>query len=219
MMKTEFLPRLVFVLVMCLLVWEWAEPQRSSPVRDSPLSIPPSIKETKSLGTSRKNECGLVQGAKAGEVVFLSGQLGLDEKGTVVGKGSMDAQMRQGYANIAKVLQQFTRTVNDVLEETIYITDMPLDLTTGPKVRREVYAEHPAVASTLVQIQRLAFADALVEIRSVAKASQIGSPRSSARNPMNFREAEAGVAGWAAEEQEERRSAKARATTEQGGWV
>jgi 2-iminobutanoate/2-iminopropanoate deaminase len=111
--------------------------------------------------------------------VFLSGQLSLDEKGMVVGKGSMETQMRQAYANVAKVLQQFNPTMNDVLEETIYVTDMPLALTAGAKVRRDVYAEHPAVASTLVQVQRLAFADALVEIRIVAKAPQVAPTRSS----------------------------------------
>jgi enamine deaminase RidA (YjgF/YER057c/UK114 family) len=91
----------------------------------------------------------------------------------------MEAQMRQAYANVAKVLQQFNLTMNDVLEETTYVTDMPPALIAGPKVRREVYTEHPAVASTLVQVQRLAFADALVEIRIVAKAPQVGPSRSS----------------------------------------
>lgn len=177
-MKTDILSRLALVLAMVLPVWGCAEPQRPYPVRDYPLSVPPSLKETKSLGTSWENEFGFVQGAKAGGVVFLSGQLGLDEKGMVVGKGSMDAQMRQAYANVAKVLRQFNLTMNDVLEETIYVTDMPLALTAGPKVRRDVYAEHPAVASTLVQVQRLAFADALVEIHIVAKAPQVGPSRS-----------------------------------------
>jgi enamine deaminase RidA (YjgF/YER057c/UK114 family) len=143
------------------------------------MPMPPSIKETKSMGTYWENEFGLVQGAKTGGFVFLSGQLSLDEKGIVVGKGSMDAQMRQAYANVANVLQQFNLTMNDVIEETIYVTDMSLALSAGPKVRREVYAEHPAVASTLVQVQRLAFADAIVEIRIVAKSPQVGPPHSS----------------------------------------
>lgn len=44
--------------------------------------------------------------------------------------------------------------MNDVLEETIYVMDMPVALTIGPNVRRDVYAmEHPAVASTVVQVQ------------------------------------------------------------------
>ena len=104
-MKIDVLRPPVLVLLMVPLVGACAEPQRSHPVRDSPLSIPPSIKETQSLGTSWENEFGLVQGVKAGGVVFLSGQLSLDEKGMVVGKGSMEAQMRQAYANVVKVLQ------------------------------------------------------------------------------------------------------------------
>jgi hypothetical protein len=61
--------------------------------------------------------------------------------------------------------------MNDVLEETIYVLDMPVAMTIGSKVRRDVYATpSPAVASTVVQVQRLAFAEALVEIRVVAKA-------------------------------------------------
>jgi enamine deaminase RidA (YjgF/YER057c/UK114 family) len=141
--------------------------------------MPPSIKETKSMGISWENEFGLVQGAKTGGFVFLSGQLSLDEKGIVVGKGSMDAQMRQAYANVANVLQQFNLTMNDVLEETIYVTDMSLALSVGPKIRRGVYTEHPAVASTLVEVQRLVVDDALVGIRIVAKAPQVGPSPSS----------------------------------------
>jgi enamine deaminase RidA (YjgF/YER057c/UK114 family) len=143
------------------------------------MPMPPSIKETKSMGISWENEFGLVQGAKTGGFVFLSGQLSLNEKGIVVGKGSMDAQMRQAYANVANVLQQFNLTMNDVLEETIYVTDMSLALSVGPKIRRGVYTEHPAVASTLVEVQRLVVDDALVGIRIVAKAPQVGPSPSS----------------------------------------
>lgn len=125
------------------------------------------------MGTPWENEFGLVQGATAGGIVFLSGQVSVDEHGTFVGKGSMEVQMRQAYANVLKILQQFNLTMKDVLEETIYVTDMPPALTVGPKVRREVYSDHPAVATTLLQVQRLAFADALVEIRVVAKAEAL----------------------------------------------
>jgi enamine deaminase RidA (YjgF/YER057c/UK114 family) len=152
--------------------------QTQPPVHDSQASAP-SIKETRSLNTSWEKEWGFVQGTKGGGLIFLAGQLSLDEKGQIGGKGNMEAQMRQAYANVSKALQEFHVTMNDVLEETLYVTDMPTALTAGPKVRREVYAAHPDVASTLVQSQRLAFADALVEIRVIAKAPAIATPRSS----------------------------------------
>jgi 2-iminobutanoate/2-iminopropanoate deaminase len=179
-MNELFSSRMLFYFLISLLTLGCAETQRSHPTHDYPVAVPPSVKETKSLGTSWENEFGLVQGTKGGGVVFLAGQFGLDEKGVIVGKGSMEVQMRQAYANVAKVLSQFNPTMSDVLEETLYVTDMPVALTVGPKVRREVYSEHPAVAGTVVQVQRLAFADALVEIRVVAKAPQVGPPRPSA---------------------------------------
>lgn len=113
-------------------------------MHDAPVTIPPISKETKASGTPWENEFGLVQGAKAGGIVFLSGQLSLDEKGAVVGKGSMEAQMRQAYANVAKALQQFNLSMNDVLEETIYVTDMSLALVSGPKVRDKPSSTNPS---------------------------------------------------------------------------
>lgn len=95
-----------------------------------------------------------------------------------IGKGSLETQMRQASANVAKVLQQVNLTINDVLEETLYVTDMSPALTLGPKIRPEVYGGPPAVASTVLQAQRLAFADAMIEIRVIAKAGMTGSPRS-----------------------------------------
>lgn len=164
--------RLLVLLFSGLAVVGCADQPRSHPVRDYPVSGT-LLKDTKSMGTTWETEFGLVQATRAGGMVFLSGQSSVDEKGALIGKGNMETQLRQAYANIAKVLQQFSLTMNDVLEETMYVTDMQAVLHAGPKVRREVYSEHPAVASTLVQVQRLAVVDAMVEIRIVAKASQM----------------------------------------------
>lgn len=139
---------------------------------------PPSPKEPKFLDTSWEREFGLAQGVRASGLVVVSGQMSVDENGLVVGKGSMDVQMRQAYANVAKVLQQFNLTMSDVIEETLYVTDMPPALTVGPKIRREVYGGPPAVANTLLQVQRLAFADAVIEIRVIAQAAMSASSRS-----------------------------------------
>lgn len=166
------------LLVAGLLTVGCMGPQRTYPAADGPTGGAPAPREIISTNTSWEREFGQVQGVKANGLVMLSGQMSLDEKGLVVGKGSMDVQMRQAYANVAKVLQQFNLTMNDVLEETLYVTDIPPALTVGPKIRREVYGGPPTVASTLLQVQRLAFADALIEIRIIAKAGITASPRS-----------------------------------------
>lgn len=171
------------LLVIGLLIAGCAGPQRTSPAADFPPAGAPAAREIISMDTPWEREFGLVQGVKASGLVIVSGQLSLDEQGLVVGKGSMEVQMRQAYANVAKVLQQFNLTMNDVLEETLYVTDIPPALTVGPKIRREVYGGPPAVASTLLQVQRLAFADAMIEIRIIAKAGMTASPRSGGSSP------------------------------------
>ena len=174
-MTSKLLPSSGVIASLVLLMLGCAESPRSYPARETPITTPPMNKETKVLATPWENEFGLVQGARAGGIVLLSGQYSLDEKGAVVGKGSMETQMRQAYANVLKALQLFNLSMNDVLEETLYVTDMSLALVSGPKVRREVYSDHPAVATSLVQVQRLPFSDAMVEIRVVAKAALVSS--------------------------------------------
>ncbi len=125
-------------LPLCLLFTGCADSPRSHAPHDVSMAITPSVKETRSLNTPWENEFGLVQGSKAGGVVLLAGQLSLVGRGQLMGKGSREAQMRQAYANVAKVLQEFNLTMNDVLEETLYVTDMSVALVAGPTVRREV---------------------------------------------------------------------------------
>lgn len=137
----------------------------------------PTAKQTASLGLPWENEFGYAQGVKAGPGIYVAGQMSLDDTGTVVGIGNTEAQMRQAYANVRKVLSQFNAEMGDVLEETLYVTDMLAALTAASKVRREVYPGQPAVASTIVQVQRLALKDALVEIRVTARAQQAASAR------------------------------------------
>jgi 2-iminobutanoate/2-iminopropanoate deaminase len=42
----------------------------------------------------------------------------------------MEAQMRQTYANIRKVLSQYGATMDNIVDETLFVTDMNTALTT-----------------------------------------------------------------------------------------
>lgn len=78
-------------------------------------------KETQSLGMPWEKEYGYAQAVKAGNPVWLSGQLGRDDKG-VLAEG-MEAQMRQTYANAEKLLSGYGMTMDDVVEEVVYVLD------------------------------------------------------------------------------------------------
>jgi len=126
-------------------------------------------KESKSLGMSWEKEYGYSQAVKVGDTIYVSGQVSHDDEGKIVGRGDMEAQMRQAYANIQKMLEQYGATMDNVIDEVLFVTDMNTAFAAAVKCRQEVFSGQPVVASTIVQIQRLAFPDLMIEIKCVAK--------------------------------------------------
>ena len=126
-------------------------------------------KETKSLGMPWEKEYGYSQAVKVGNTIYISGQVSHDDKGKIVGHRDMEAQMRQAYTNIQNVLAQYGATMDNVVEEILFVTDMDTAFTAAKKCRDEIFSGTPIVASTIVQIQRLAFPELMIEIRCVAK--------------------------------------------------
>jgi 2-iminobutanoate/2-iminopropanoate deaminase len=126
-------------------------------------------KETKSLGMPWEKKYGYSQAVKVGDTIYLSGQVSHDDKGNIVGLGDMEAQMRQAWANVDKVLAQYGATIDNVVDEVIFVTDMEAAFAAAVKIRPEVFRGCPLVASTIVQIQRLAFPELMIEIKCIAK--------------------------------------------------
>ena len=127
-------------------------------------------KETKSLGMPWEKEYGYAQAVKVGDTIWLSGQVSHDDRGNIVGLRDMEAQMRQAYTNIQKLLAQYGATIDNVVDEVLFVTDMDAAFAAAVKCRPEIFSgTTPIVASTIVQIQRLAFPELLIEIRCVAK--------------------------------------------------
>ena len=126
-------------------------------------------KEAKSLGMPWEEEYGYAQAVKVGDTIYLSGQVSHDDDGNVLGEGDMEVQMRAAYANVGKVLAQYGATMENVVDEIVFVTDM--DAAFGARVimKDEVFAGSPMLASTIVQIERLAFPQLMIEIRCVAK--------------------------------------------------
>ncbi|MDQ3976635.1 MAG: Rid family hydrolase, partial [Thermoproteota archaeon] len=60
-------------------------------------------------------------------------------------------------------------TMDNVVDEVLFVTDMDTAFAAAVKCRPEVFSGTPVVASTIVQIQRLAFPELMIEIRCVAK--------------------------------------------------
>jgi enamine deaminase RidA (YjgF/YER057c/UK114 family) len=81
----------------------------------------------------------------------------------------MGPQMAQSYANIAKVLAVHGLTMDAIVEEVLYVTDMDAAFAVAGDVRKQAYGGMPQVASTILVTPRLAFPDQLIEIKVIAK--------------------------------------------------
>jgi enamine deaminase RidA (YjgF/YER057c/UK114 family) len=129
-------------------------------------------KEVTGFGMPWEDVYGYAQAVKVDDTIYVSGQLSHDADGNMVGATppNMEAQMRQTYANAKKILAKFGATLDDVVEEVIYVTDMDTAFAAAGPVRKEAYGSpRPAVASTILVTSRLALAAQLIEIKFVAK--------------------------------------------------
>jgi enamine deaminase RidA (YjgF/YER057c/UK114 family) len=81
----------------------------------------------------------------------------------------MEAQMRQTYVNIEKLLAAYEITMDNVVEEVLYVLDTNSAFAARKKIKNEVYPAPMEVASTLVAVVGLALPGQLIEIKIVAK--------------------------------------------------
>ena len=138
-------------------------------------------KQAENLGVPWEKAYGYAQAVKVGDTIYLSGQLSHDDKGKMVAPatldaegrisdhGNMGAQMAQSYANAKTLLERYGATMENVVEEVVYVTDMDAAFAVAGRVRAEAYGRPPVVASTILVTPRLAFKDQLVEIKMIAK--------------------------------------------------
>ncbi|UNO43791.1 RidA family protein [Streptomyces sp. MST-110588] len=108
------------------------------------------------------------QAVKAGGVIYVSGQAGIDEQGRTVSDDFL-AQGRQAFANVEKVLAAAGASLGDVVRVGIFVTDMEADLDKVIALREEFLSE-PYPADTLLEVSSLARPDWRIEIEAMALA-------------------------------------------------
>jgi len=132
-------------------------------------------KEVKGFGVPWEDDYGYAQAVRVGDTIYVSGQLSHDAEGRLIGAAppDMEAQMRQTYANAKKLLAGYGATLDYVVEEVLYVTDMEKAFAAAGPVRKEAYGSaRPAVASTILVTPRLALAAQLIEIKFIAKIGE-----------------------------------------------
>jgi enamine deaminase RidA (YjgF/YER057c/UK114 family) len=107
--------------------------------------------------------------AQTGKLVYVSGQVPLNAKGEVVGKGDFRAQVTQVMDNLNTALAAAGATMKDVVKVTYYVVNLkPEQVPVIREVRSKYFsAEHPP-AGTLVGVTSLVQEGYMLEIEAVA---------------------------------------------------
>ena len=108
------------------------------------------------------------QGFRVGDLIFVSGQAAVDDSGNIVGVGDFEAQARQTYKNLARVLEAGGSGLAKIVKMNVYIKEMGNFATI--LALREEYFSPPYPAETLVEVSALALPELEVEIEAVALA-------------------------------------------------
>ncbi len=62
------------------------------------------------------------QGVQVGNTLYLAGQVGMDDSGSA--PGDLLSQMKLAYQNVAAVLAEFGADMDNIVDETWFVTDV-----------------------------------------------------------------------------------------------
>ncbi|MCD6585609.1 MAG: RidA family protein, partial [Desulfobacteraceae bacterium] len=104
------------------------------------------------------------QAVRVDQTIWVSGQVGMDEKGTV--GETIEEQSRMAFQNLKKVLDEAGASMDDIVELVTYHTKMK-DIKIFGKIKSEFITDN-FPAWTAVGITELVFPQLMLEIRATA---------------------------------------------------
>lgn len=110
---------------------------------------------------------------RSGRLVYIAGQVAVDQLGQLVGGGDFEAQADQVFRNLTAALSSVGCTPRELVKLTVFVRDMSR-LPLYRKARdRFLGSTTPAAAPaiTLVEVSRLFAEEFLIEIEAVAAAT------------------------------------------------
>ncbi|ULQ57102.1 RidA family protein [Flavihumibacter rivuli] len=101
------------------------------------------------------------------KMVMISGQIALDNKGNLIGKGNLAEQTEQVFKNLKNIVQESGGTMDDIVRIGIYMIDVS-QVQTMREIRSRFFNQQNPPTSTLVQVSKLVRDDLLIEIEATA---------------------------------------------------
>jgi len=112
-----------------------------------------------------------VSRVRCSELVFIAGQVAVDQKGALVGDGDLAKQTRQVFANLAEALKSEDLTFRNVLKFNTYLvgeSNISAFMYARRELFEELYPEGLCPPNTLLVVNRLVSKEFLLEVEAVA---------------------------------------------------
>ena len=105
---------------------------------------------------------------RGSRIVYISGQVGFDADGNLVGEGNHILQAQQAYRNVATAIEAAGGSVEDIAKITVFVVGHRQDLVEPLRAaRNEVFGDHRP-ASTFLGVEKLIYPTLLIEVEAVA---------------------------------------------------
>jgi enamine deaminase RidA (YjgF/YER057c/UK114 family) len=108
---------------------------------------------------------------KPGRLLFIAGQVAVDENNQVIGRGNLSAQMEQVFINLGRILESAGTNFENVVKFTTYLTrseDLDMFYKKRLEIFSKIYHDGRYPTNTLLVIDQLARKEWLIEIEAVA---------------------------------------------------
>ena len=104
------------------------------------------------------------QAIRAGNFVFISGQIPLDPKTMQVVNGDINDHITQVLSNIKAIAEESAATINDIVKINVYLTDLKYFQNVNEVM--ESYFDEPYPARAAVEVSRLP-KDVIIEMDAI----------------------------------------------------
>ncbi len=102
-------------------------------------------------------------------VMYLSGILPVDDYGAVKNAGDFAAQLNDVYERLEYILEKLHVGLDNVLMETIFVTDLN-SFQKHRDIRAQKYATEAPPAMSVIKVSELSFPDGMIELQVIAAA-------------------------------------------------
>ncbi|HQW91931.1 MAG TPA: RidA family protein [Ferruginibacter sp.] len=109
-----------------------------------------------------EKEYGYTHAVRIGDDLKISGAVSMNDSGMIVAPGNMEQQMKNCYADLEKILKHYGYTVDDVVAENIYTTNMA-EFIKVSGFRNSIYKKQ-FPTGTWLEVKGLAIEGQLIEI-------------------------------------------------------